>query len=384
LIKENEDLMKKAVILTLLGLVIIVGLLAGIKAMQIGAMIDQGKQFTPPPEIVTSTSVMATSWESLLTAVGSLDAVQGVIVTAEETGKVVQLAFESGKRVPAGDLLVQQDVSVEQAQLKAAEALSELARINFERAKTLLPNEAISRSDYDSSQAQLTQALAEVENMRALIAKKTIRAPFAGRLGIRQVNLGQVINDGQAIVSLQSLGSVFVNFSLPQQQLAQIRTGLQVRAVSDALPGQVVTGKITAIESEVDSATRNVRVQALLSNPDDQLRAGMFANVTVVLPKTEPVLSIPATAVLYAPYSDSVFVIDDKKAEDGAPAGKIVRQQFVSLGEKRGDFIVVTSGLTAEETIVSTGVFKLRNGQGVVVDNKLAPEFKLTPQPDEG
>jgi len=376
--------MKKPIILTTLGLVIIVGLLAGIKALQIGAMIDQGKQFAPPPEIVTSTSATTTSWESSLTAVGSLDAVQGVTVTAEVTGKVVQLAFESGKRVPAGELLVQQDISVEQAQLRAAEAMSELARINFERAKTLLPNEGISRSDYDSSQAQLTQALAEVENMRALIAKKTIRAPFAGRLGIRQINLGQVINDGQAIVSLQSLGSVFVNFFLPQQQLAQIRTGLQVRADFDALPGQVVTGKITAIESEVDSATRNVRVQALLPNPEDQLRAGMFVNVTVVLPKTEQVLTIPATAVLYAPYSDSVFVIKDKTDEAGTPTGKIVNQQFVSLGEKRGDFIVVTSGLSPGESIVSTGVFKLRNGQDVVVDNKLAPEFKLAPQPNEG
>jgi membrane fusion protein (multidrug efflux system) len=347
-------------------------------------MIAQGEQFAPPPEVVTSTSVQADTWEASLTAIGSLDAVQGVTLTAEMTGKVVHIAFEAGNRVSSGALLVQQDISVEQAQLRAAEALSELARINFERARALLPNNAISRSDYDSSQAQLTEALAQVDNIRAMIAKKTIRAPFSGRLGIRQVNLGQVINDGQAIVTLQSLGPVFVNFLLPQQQLAKIRTGLQVRVESNALPGQDIPGEITAIESEVDSATRNIRVQALLANPDDQLRPGMFADVTVVLPEVKDVLTIPATAVLYAPYSDSVFVIEENKDEAGAPAGKTVRQQFVSLGEKRGDFIVVTAGLEAGETIVSTGVFKLRNGQDVVVDNKLAPEFKLAPRPTEG
>ena len=376
--------MKKPVILATLGLIVIVGALAGTKALQIRAMVSQGKQFVPPPEVVTSTSVRAESWESSLSTVGSIDAVQGVTVTAEMTGKVENIAFAAGSRVSSGDLLVQQDISVEQAQLRAAEALSELARINFERSKTLLPNNAIARSEYDSAQSQLAEALAQVDNMRAQIAKKTIRAPFAGRLGIRQINLGQILSEGQAIVTLQSLGPVFVNFLLPQQQLAKIRPGLQVRVVSDALPGQVTTGKITAMESEVDSATRNIRVQALLANPDDQLRAGMFAGVTVVLPKTEDVLTIPATAVLYAPYSDSVFVIEEKKDEADASAGKIVRQQFVTLGEKRGDFIVVTAGLSVGDTIVSTGVFKLRNGQNVVVDNKLAPEFKLAPQPTEG
>ena len=376
--------MKKAIFIVVLGLLIVVGALAGSKYLQIRAMIEQGKQYAPPPAVVTSATVMSETWESSLTAVGSVDAVQGVTVTAEMTGKVVRIAFASGNRVSAGDLLVQQDISAETAQLRAAEAVSELARLNFERAKTMLPNEAISLSDYDGLQAQLAEARAEVENTLAMIDKKTIRAPFTGRLGIRQINLGQVINDGQAIVTLQSLGPVFVNFLLPQQQLGKIRTGLPVRLVSDALPGQVVSGEITAIESEVDTATRNIRVQALLDNPGDQLRAGMFANVTVVLPKTEAVLTIPATAVLYAPYSDSVFVIEEKKAEQGLAAGKVVRQQFVSLGEKRGDFIVVTAGLKAGEAVVSTGAFKLRNGQGVVVDNQLAPDFKLAPRPNEG
>lgn len=376
--------MKKAILFSILGLIVIVGILAGIKTLQIRAMIAQGKQFVMPPEIVTSAEVQSDAWESTLTAVGSLDAVQGVTVTAEMSGKVTRLAFEAGNRVAAGDLLVQQDISVENAQLRGEEAMAELARINFERSRTLMPNKAISQSDFDNTQAQLTDALAQIDNIRALIAKKTIRAPFAGRLGIRQINLGQVINDGQAIVTLQSMDPVFVNFQLPQHRLAQVSTDLEVRVESDALPGQTLKGIITTIDPEVDTTTRNIRVQALLANPDEKLRSGMFVNLTLVLPQTENVLAIPATSVLYAPYSDSVFVIEENKNTAGEIDGKVVRQQFVILGEMRGDFIVVKSGLTEGETIVSTGAFKLRNGQSVMVDNKLAPEFKLEPQPTEG
>lgn len=376
--------MKKSIILTILGLILIVGVLAGIKTMQIRAMIAQGKQFVPPPEIVTSAPVTTDSWESLITSVGSLDAVQGVTVTAEITGKVVDIAFTAGSRVAAGDLLIQQDISAEKAQLRSAESVAELARIEYQRSKKLLATNVVSQADYDRALAQLTQALAQADNIRAVIAKKTIRAPFAGRLGIRQVNLGQVINDGEAIVTLQSLDPIFVNFLLPQQQLTQINTGLAVRVSSDALPGQVVMCEITAISPKVDATTRNVRVQATMTNSDEQFRAGMYVNVAVVLPAKETVLTIPATAVLYAPYSDSVFVIEEKKGADGSPPGKIVRQQFIRLGEKRGDFVAVISGLKDGDNVVTTGAFKLRNGQGVVVDNKLAPEFKLAPQPTEG
>lgn len=376
--------MKKKIFLTLVGLVIVVGSLAGVKVLQIRAMIDQGKQFVPPPEVVTSVQAKTESWETLLTAVGSLNAVQGVTVTAEVTGKIENIAFEAGAHVAAGDLLVQQDSAVEKAQLRSAESVAQLARIDFERTKKLRLKDGISQADYDTAKAKLTQALAQVDNIKALIAKKTIRAPFAGRLGIRQVNLGQVINDGQTIVDLQNLDPIYVNFYLPQQNIDRIRTGLKARVTTDALPGQVLTCEITTISPEVDAATRNILVQGILANPDEQLRTGMYVNVTVVLPQEKDVLIIPSTAVLYAPYSDSVFVIEEKKDEEGKPAGKTVRQQFVRLGEKRGDYITVTSGLKAAETIVSTGVFKLRNGQAVVVDNKLAPKFKLSPQPSEG
>lgn len=313
-----------------------------------------------------------------------MEAVQGVVVTAEMPGKVVAIPFSSGSRVAAGDLLVQQDVSVEQAQLKAARAMADLAQVNFSRAQTLLPNHAISQADYDNARAQLTDARAQIDNLQAVINKKTIRAPFAGQLGIRQINLGQIINDGQSIVTLQSLDPIFVNFSLPQQDLVKLHKGLDVRVSADTLPDRGTSGKISAIDPMVDNTTRNIQVQAKLKNPDNLLRSGMYADVAVVLPQTEEGLIIPETAVFYAPYSDSVFVIEEKKDETGKPAGKIVRQQFVTLGAKRGDFITVTSGLTAGQTLVSTGVFKLRNGQSVVVDNKLSPEFKLAPHPAEG
>jgi len=376
--------MKKPIILAIIGLILVAGVLAGIKTLQIRAMIAQGKQFVLPPEVVTSFAVQSGDWERSLHAIGSVDAVQGVTVTAELSGKVKTIAFVSGSRVAAGDLLLQQDAAVEQAQLRSAQADAELAQVDFERATALIVDQAISRAEHDNARARLTAAQAQVDNFQALIARKTIRAPFAGRLGIRQVDLGQVINDGQPIVTLQALDNVFVNFALPQQDLSFLQPGLAVRVTTDALPGLTLTGSITVTDPEVDLTTRNIRVQARLENPGEKLRAGMFVNVQVVLPETAAVLTIPTTAVLYAPYSDSVFVIEEQPAEKDKPAGQIVKQKFVTLGEKRGDFVVVTSGLTAGETVVSTGVFKLRNGQGVVVDNKLAPEFNLNPKPTEG
>jgi membrane fusion protein (multidrug efflux system) len=375
--------MTKRVIFVILGLLVLVGVLGGIKGLQIDRMIAQGKQFVPPPEPVTTAVAHPEAWESLLTSVGSLEAVQGVVVTAELTGKVVDIAFEPGVMVKAGDLLVKQDTAAEEAQLRAAEANVALRKINLERIKRLISTKTVSEADYDNADAQFKEAEAQADNIRAIIKKKTIRTPFAGRLGIRMINLGQILNEGQPIVSLQSIDPIYVNFLVPQQQLVKVRPGLTVRIRTDALPGQVIDGKITAINSEVDAATRNIRIQATLGNPQERLRPGMFVNVAVVLPVQEKVLAIPATAVLYAPYSDSVFVVEEKNSEKDGQPQKVVRQQFVRLGEKRGDFIDVTTGLKAGETVVSTGVFKLRNGQTVVVDNRLAPEFMLKPKPQD-
>ena len=375
--------MKKRVIFTIVGLLVLIGVLAGIKGLQISQMVANGKQFVPPPETVTAFEVHPDSWESLLTSVGSLEAVQGVMVTAELKGKVEDIAFKPGEMVRAGDLLVQQDISSETAQLRASEASAALAKITLERIRKLLTEKTVSQSQYDNADAQYKEAAAQLDTIRSAISKKTIRAPFAGRLGIRLINLGQILNEGDAIVSLQSLDPIFVNFSLPQQQLAQVQPGLTVRMTTDVLPGRVIEGKITAINPAVDAATRNIRVQATAANPQEKLRPGMFVNVAVVLPAQEKVLPIPATAVLYAPYGDSVFIVEEKKSDKNSPPGKIVHQQFVQLGKKRGDFIAVASGLNGGETIVSTGVFKLRNGQAVVVNNALAPEFKLMPKTND-
>ncbi|WP_028317797.1 efflux RND transporter periplasmic adaptor subunit [Desulfobulbus elongatus] len=374
----------KSLLLGIGGVVVLVGVLAGAKVLQIGTLIKTSKAARIPPEVVATVQARPQTWESLVTAVGSLEAVQGVTVAAELTGKVVAIAFEPGSLVKAGDLLVQQDISAETAQLRAAEAAIALAKVTFERAKKMLETKVVAEANYDNAEAQLKQALAQADTIRATIAKKTIRAAFDGRLGIRQVHLGEIIKEGTPIVSLQSLDPIFVNFLVPQQQLAQVQPGYPVRITSDGLPaGQVVTGAITAVNPEVDTASRNLRVQATVANQGELLRPGMFVNVAVIQPQSSPVLAIPATAVLYAPYSDSVFVVEPAKADEGGANGLVARQQFVRLGEKRGDFVAVTSGLTPEQTVVATGVFKLRNGQAVAVDNSLLPEFKLAPRPKD-
>ncbi len=373
--------MAKKIIFTLVIVLILVGTLAGIKGLQFKTMFAQGANFVPPPETVTTTEAKQDTWQPTLTAVGSVAAVQGVVLGAEMSGAVKNIAFESGATVRAGDLLVELDSSVEQAQLRSAMASADLARLNLERARELREKKMMSQADLDSAEAQAKQANAQIDNIRAVIAKKAIRAPFAGRTGIRQINLGQFLDNGAAVVTLQSLDPVYVNFSLPQQDLAQLGVGMAVRVTTDAFPGQNFEGKLTAINPEVDAVTRNVRLQATLANPAGKLRPGMYVNVAAVLSQMEQVLMIPATAVLYAPYGDSVFVVEDKKDEKTGATGKVLNQKFLRLGKTRGDFVVVTSGLEAGQTIVTTGVFKLRNGMSVVVDNKLAPSLQLAPKP---
>lgn len=373
--------MKKRIFIAFCAIVVLTGVLGGIKFLQINRMIAQGKEFAPPPTTVTTAPVLSSEWEQRLTAVGSLEAVQGVTVTAELSGKIEQIAFEPGAYVAAGELLVQQDISSEKAQLRADQAALALKKANYERAKELLAQKVTTQAAYDQVLAEYKQAQAAIDTVQAIIAKKTIRAPFAGRLGIRLVNLGQILEAGQPIVSLQALDPIHVNFSLPQDQVSRIQLGLPVRIATDALSGDVVAGRITAVNPQVDATTRNILVQATVDNLQERLRPGMYATVEVILPAADPVLVIPTTAVLYAPYSDSVFVVAPKDGEASEEA-LVLRQQFVTLGEKRGDFISIKSGLEIGQTVVSTGAFKLRNGMAVVVDNTLAPEFTLTPRPD--
>ena len=328
---------------------------------------------------MTTAIVKADSWENALTAVGTLNAVQGVNVSAELPGKVVSIAFESGTTVKKGALLISQDTSSEEAQLPGAEAQTKLTKTILDRDAKMLDKKIISQSEYDTALANYDQARAQAANIRATIAKKTIHAPFGGRLGIRQANLGQILREGDPIVTLQTLDPIYADFTFPQQQISRLRPGLGVRVTSDALQGVTMEGRIKAINPLVDADTRNIKVQATLANRGEKLRPGMFVNVTVGLPVRLQVLALPATAVLYAPYGDSVFVVTEDKEHKG---GKTIRQQFIRLGEKRGDFVAAVSGLKEGEEIVSTGVFKLRNGQSVVVDNKLAPPFQKAPTPE--
>ncbi|MDA8124864.1 MAG: efflux RND transporter periplasmic adaptor subunit [Deltaproteobacteria bacterium] len=368
--------MKKKIVFTLFGLLAVVAALAAVKVFQFRAMGEQGKKFVPPPETVTTAAVGSVLWETTLTAVGSLVAVQGVTLAAELPGKVVEIAFPPGGTVRKGDLLIRQDTGSEEAQLSGAVAQTTLTRTVLDRNAKMLPERIISQADYDASLAGHEQATSQVDNIRTAIGKKTIRAPFDGRLGIRQVNLGQSLREGDPIVTLQSLDPIFVNFALPQQHLAQLRSGLPVRVTCDALPGVTVEGRISTLNPLVDAETRNIQLQATVHNRAEKLLPGMFVNVAVHLSAQKKVLVIPATAVLFAPYGDSVFVVD--AAKEG---GKALRQQFLRLGEKRGDFVAVIDGLKEGEMVVSTGVFKLRTGQAVVIDNAKALPFKKSPTP---
>lgn len=373
--------MVKKILFTIIGLLVLVGLLAGTKVQQFQTMFAQGAHFTLPPETVTTAEVKPDRWQPTLTAIGSVTAVQGLMISAETSGTVKTIAFESGATVKAGELLVELDTSIEEAQLRSAAASADLARANLDRARTMRGSNMVSAADFDAAESTSKQAIAQMDNIRAVIAKKTIRAPFTGRLGIRKINLGQFLDNGAAIVTLQSLDPVYADFALPQRYLAQLQTGMSVRVNTDAFPQQDFMGKLTAISPEIDSVTRNVRLQATLLNPKDRLQPGMYVEITVVLPQTEQILIIPATAVLYAPYGDSVFVIEDQKDEKTGVVGKVLNQKFVRLGPARGDFVVIASGVEVGQTLVSTGVFKLRNGMSVVIDNALAPQPQLAPKP---
>ena len=372
--------MIKKILLAVLLVAVVAGALVGIKALQIKKMIAQGESFVMPPAVVSTANATSASWETVLRAVGSVTPVQGVTLTAETPGKVVRIEFDSGDRVEAGEVLVQMDVSQETAQLRALEASENLARISLKRIETLLAQRSTAKSEYDVALAEHRQVLAQMDALRAVIAKKTIRAPFAGTLGLRHVNLGQNLGDADKVATLQRLDSVYVEFVLPQQQVGQVRTGYTVRVTSDALPGQTLEGRLVAMEPLADSATRTVRMQAVFDNPGEILRPGMFVNAGVVLPAREDVTLVPATAVLFAAYSDSVFVVE--QAEGNGTQGLVLRQQFVTLGERRGDFVTVTRGVEPGQTVVSTGVFKYRNGQSVIEDNTLNPEFKIAPTPE--
>ena len=370
-----------AVFLVVVGLLIVFALIAGIKVMQIRKLQAMGAAMTPPPTTVTSAKVEQANWQPMLTAVGSINPVQGATISAELAGTVSEIAFQSGTPVKKGEVLLKLDASAEQAQLRSAQSDAELAKADFDRARDLAGRKVISQAEMDAASAKYTQKKAAVDNIQSVIDKKEIRAPFDGAAGIRAVNPGQMVKVGDPLVSLQGLDQVYANFSLPQQQLNDIKPDLPVKVTTDAIEGREFDGKLTAVNSAVDPATRSVSLQATLDNADHALRAGMFARVRVLLPNEKPTLFLPATAVSYAPFGNSVFVIEKKHNDKTNKDELVLRQQFIRTGETRGDFVAVTDGLKAGDEVVRTGVFKLRNGMNVVVDNKLAPKSEEAPKP---
>ncbi|HET7754440.1 MAG TPA: efflux RND transporter periplasmic adaptor subunit [Anaeromyxobacteraceae bacterium] len=365
-----------------LGLLLVVGALVAIKAGQIGKMINAGKSFTPPPESVATAKVQESEWEGSTDVVGTIVAVRGVVLGAELSGIVRQIDFESGSNVKRGDVLVKLDTSTEEAQLAAARADASLAKVNLDRARRLREAGSNSVADLDAAEARSKAAAANVASLEATIAKKTIRAPFDGRIAIRQVELGQVVSNGTPIASLQSVTPIYAEFTLPQQALADVKAGQKAQLRTDTFPGRTWQGEVSVVNPEVDMATRNVRIRALFPNQDGKLRPGMFARVEVLSGEHRDVLIIPTTAVVYAPYGDSVFVVDEQK-DQGGKTTLTVKQRFVRVGERRGDFIAVQSGLKVGETVVSAGAFKLRPGMAVAVNNELAPQPQLSPKPVE-
>jgi membrane fusion protein, multidrug efflux system len=374
--------MLKRMILMLIAAALVIGTLGFVKARQIQDAMGDAAAFQPPPEAVTTIVAKQEKWPATLKAIGTMAAVQGVTVSADLSGIVESIAFESGGAVHAGDLLVQLDTKQEQAQLAAIEAERDLARLNFERLQALVNEGAISRADYDKAAAEQKQTEARVGEIRAMIARKTIRAPFSGVLGIRQVNLGQYLSSGDPVVPLQSLDPIYVNFGVPQQDVGQVPVGRRVHVTTEDSAGAGFVGRITAINSVVDEATRNIQVQAILPNPRGRLRPGMFVQAEVTLGPSRPIVALPSSAISYAPYGDSVFVLADLKD----PKGQIyrgVRQQFVKLGTGRGDQIAVLAGIKPDDEIVSSGAFKLRNGAAVLVNNKVQPDNQPSPNPED-
>lgn len=373
--------MLKRMIVMLAATMAIVAALGFVKFKQIQTAIAQGAAFQPPPEAVTTIVAAEEQWPSTLTSIGTIAAVRGVTVSADLPGVVDRIAFESGQAIRQGEVLALLDTRQERAQLAAAEAQRDLANVNYDRLEGLLNERVISRAEFDRASADRRQAEAHVGEIRAAIDRKTIRAPFTGVLGIRQVNLGQYLSGGDALVTLQSLNPIYVNFGVPQQALGQVRTGRIVRVTVEDLGGLEFSGPVTAVDSIVDPSTRNMQIQATLANPNGKLRPGMFVQAGVTVGAADTVVSLPASAINHAPYGDSVFVVVEMKNPKGQTY-RGVRQQFVKLAGARGDQVGVVSGVKAGDEVVTSGVFKLRNGAAVLINNQVRPGNNPSPKPE--
>lgn len=365
-------------LVTIVALLVVAGGLGAIKGSQIATLVSSGKaaaQAGPPPEAVATTIAREQEWDATLSAVGTVTSAKAVSIGNDAPGVVTRISFDSGARVKQGDVLVELDASVERAQLASAIARRELAATNANRTRKLVASGAAAPSEKDTDESQLEAAAKEVDALRAQIARKIVRAPFSGRLGIRAVNLGQYLAPGTPIAILETSETLFVDFTLPQEHLGELALRMPVRVTAKADAGAPLGGEIHAIDPAVDPTSRAVKVRATVPDPAGTLRTGMFVTAEVVLPRREPFVVVPATAILHAPYGDSVFVVEDK------PGGQVARQQFVRTAEARGDFVAIREGVKPGQTVVTAGAFKLRNGARVHVDNSVQPTPELRPTP---
>jgi len=370
--------MNKRFFLTAVIALAVLGGIFGYKAIQVRAA-EAAKAGRKPTPVTVSTAIATEEkWRTTLHAVGSLESFRGVAIRSEIEGRIVNVAFESGARVKEGALLVEMDTATETAQLRSNEASALLASSNLTRARELRENGTNTQTDLDTAVAIAAQTAAAVESTRATLAKKRIVAPFAGRVGIRQVNPGQFLNKGDAVVTLEATDPIYADFSLPQQDVTQVHTGLPVQVLIDAFPDKVFAGEIEAIDPRLNGATRNLRLRASVPNADESLHPGMFARIDVLLPEETTLIVLPSTAIVYNPYGDFVFVV--AKNDQGA---LVAQQRFIKADRKRGDQIALLGGVKAGEEIVTTGQGKLRPGTLVKVDNSVVPSNNPAPKPQE-
>lgn len=365
--------------LTIFILIVIVGAIGGFFYTNIASMMAAGAEQGPPPVSVATTDVSEMEWPVESTAIGSISALKGVILSVESPGIISELSFRSGKPVEAGTQLIQLDDRSEQAELEAAKAAEGLAKLSLDRSRQLLERKTISQAEFDAADAEYKQAVAQVANVEAVIEKKKLVAPFDGLLGIRRVNVGQYLNPGDEVVSLVSQDPINVTFFMPQKSLSYLEKGLEVEVTSDTFPDQAITGQLAALEAQVDASTRMIEVQAKLPNPDGHLRVGMFVNVRIDKAPPRAVRAVPASSVLYASYGNSIYTVTP--AEGGS--GYAASQKFVKLGERRGDFVEVLEGLEANDRVVTDGAFKLYPGATVVLQDERAPVAQLEPTPED-
>jgi membrane fusion protein, multidrug efflux system len=371
-------------VIVILGLVVIIGTLVAIKGSQIAMLMGMGeamKKAGPPPEVVSTTLAQKQTWEETLSAIASVVSAKGVAVANDAPGLVTRLHFESGDTVKKGAILVELDTSVERAQLASLKARRDLAQISVNRSKALVTSGAVAQSQVDVDESQFKSLTADANALAAQIERKIVRAPFAGKLGMRNVNVGQYLAPGTQVTTLESAEATFVEFSLPQQDLAKLSLGMKVRAFATGNPKPIAEGLISAIDPAIDPMSRNIKVRASLSDDAPALKPGMFLRVEVVLPQKAEVVAVPQTAIVHASYGDSVFVGEQKPGPDGKPR-KVAQQHFVKVGTTRGDFVSVVDGLQAEQEVVTAGAFKLRNGIPLKVKNEGGPQPSLDPRPD--